>query len=123
MEGPPAEIADAPTALEVALLVSAVALTLAPGVVPAELTDALAGPAVTLVETPRALPPACAMTQGGVGQLRTVALDGDVQIILQRQRDRVLQGKVEIAGAQQALDAGGIRQIVRRVSPRDGMGR
>src|SRR5665647_1659979 len=60
MAGPEEEMALAPTALAVALLVRAVALTLAPGVVPELETDALEGPAVTLVETPRARPPASA---------------------------------------------------------------
>ena len=45
MAGPPAEITLAPTALEVALLARAVALTLVPGVVPALVTEALDGPA------------------------------------------------------------------------------
>ena len=60
MLGPPAEITLAPTALELALLARAVALTFAPGVVPALVTEALEGPAVTLVDTPRAKPPASA---------------------------------------------------------------
>src|SRR5450756_458107 len=60
MAGPEEERALAPTALAVALLVSAPALTLLPAVVPELETDALEGPAVTLVETPRAKPPACA---------------------------------------------------------------
>src|SRR5450759_2302032 len=51
MAGPEEERALAPTALAVALLVSAPALTLLPAVVPELETDALEGPAVTLVET------------------------------------------------------------------------
>jgi len=60
MAGPEAEMTLAPTALAVALLARAVALTLAPGVVPALETDALDGPPNTPVETPRAKPPASA---------------------------------------------------------------
>src|SRR5260370_11221814 len=58
--GPPEEITAAPTALEVALLEIAPALLFVPAVVPELETEALEGPLNTLVETPRAEPPACA---------------------------------------------------------------
>ena len=69
------------------------------------MTEALEGPLSTLVETPRAKPPASACQQRRVRQLRPVALDGDVQVVLQRQRDRILQGEIEVAGAQQRIQA------------------
>src|SRR5689334_2787098 len=50
----------APTADDVPELATEAAFWLVPGVVPELLTDALLGPAVTLVETPRANPPASA---------------------------------------------------------------
>src|ERR1017187_5739736 len=58
--GPEEEIALAPTALEVALLEIAPALTFVPAMVPELETDALEGPLNTLVETPLAKPPASA---------------------------------------------------------------
>ena len=58
--GPPEEITAAPTALDVALLEIAPALLFVPAVVPELETDALEGPLSTLVETPRAEPPASA---------------------------------------------------------------
>ena len=51
----------APTAEEEALLDAAETLSVVPGVVPALETDALEGPAVTLVETPVAKAPASAL--------------------------------------------------------------
>ena len=47
---------------------------------------------------------------------RPVSLDCDVEIILQGQRDGVLQGEIDIAGAYQALQTIGIRQVGRRNS-------
>ena len=93
------------------------AFWLVPGVVPEALTVAPAGPAVTLVETPRANPPASACMHRGVGDLRPVALDRDVEIVLERQRDRVLQREVQVAAAQQRFEAAGIRQV-RAAAPR-----
>jgi hypothetical protein len=58
MAGPEEESALAPTALDEALLEIAPALLFAPAVVPELETDALDGPLKTLVETPRANPPA-----------------------------------------------------------------
>ena len=72
------------------------AFWLVPGAVPDALTEALLGPAVTVVETPRANPPACAPADGGVGDLRPVALDGDIQIVLERQGDGVLQDRYRL---------------------------
>ena len=54
------------------------------------------------------------LQQRCVGQLRAVALDGDIQVVLQRQGDGVLQREIEVAGAQQRFQAGGIRQPDRR---------
>src|SRR5579863_9224432 len=59
-EGPDCWMTLPPTADAVPALAWEVAFWLLPGVVPALLTEALAGPAVTVVETPRAKPPASA---------------------------------------------------------------
>ena len=82
-----------PTADEVAVLACEEAFWLVPGVVPELVTDALLGPAVTVVDTPRANPPACACSHRGIGDLRAVALDRDIQVVLERQRDGVLQAR------------------------------
>ena len=55
---------------------------------------ALVGPAVTEVETPCANRAGLGAHHLGVGDLRTVALDFDVQIVLERQGDGVLQGEI-----------------------------
>src|SRR5258708_3548324 len=50
----------------------------------------------------------------GIGDLWTVTLQGDVEIVLERQRDRVLQRKIELAGVQQRFESGRVREVDRR---------
>ena len=51
--------------------------------------------------------------QVGIGNAHVVALDGDVHIVLQRQRDCVVHRQHEFAVLQHRLDAWGIAQIGR----------
>ena len=52
--------------------------------------------------------------QIGVGQIETVALDFDVDIVFERQSDGVLQRQVQVPGAHQPVQAAGIGVIDRR---------
>ena len=103
-----------PTAESVAELVCEADVLVAPGTVPAAFTVALDGPAVTLVETPRAKPPAIGLQQIGLGDHRVVPLDRDVQVVFERQRDRILKRQVEVSGAQKLLQPVRVRHVDRR---------
>ena len=89
-------------------------MLVAPGTVPAAFTVALDGPAVTLVETPRAKPPAIGLQQIGLGDHRVVSLDRDVQVVFERQRDRILKRQVQVSGAQKLLQPVRVRHVDRR---------
>ena len=47
----------------------------------------------------------------GIGDIQVVARDGNIEIVLERQRDRVVQRKVELAIVHQRVDARGVGQI------------
>src|SRR6185437_479887 len=49
----------------------------------------------------------------GVRQREVVALNGDVEVVLQRQGDGIVERKVQLAVAQQALDAIAVGKIPR----------
>ena len=54
----------------------------------------------------------------GVGDVQVVARDGDVKIVLERQRDGIVERQVELAVAHQGIDARGVGQVRRRQVPR-----
>ena len=49
----------------------------------------------------------------GVSNVQVIASDGDVEIILERQRDRVIQRKVQLAIVHKLVDASRVREIWR----------
>ncbi len=49
--------------------------------------------------------------QAGVGLERAVALQGDIQVVLERQGNGVLEGEIDLAGPQQRFEAVGVGQI------------
>ena len=64
-------------------------------------------------EPVRNAPPALARSKIRIGNQRTIALDFDVDIILDRQRDGVLEREVEVAAAQQRIEARGVAFVYR----------
>ena len=70
------------------------------------------------VFTPSVGAPAFARKNIGIGDVQVVARDGDVEIVLQRQRNRVIQRQIELALVHQRIDACGVRQIRRGQVPR-----
>ncbi len=54
----------------------------------------------------------------GISDIQVIARDGDVEIVLERQRDGVIQRQVELAVVHELVDARGIRKIRRRQVPR-----
>ncbi len=60
----------------------------------------LAGGANTLVATGRGESARLRAQQVVIRHLRPVALDFEIQVVLQRQRDGILQRKVQVAAAQ-----------------------
>jgi hypothetical protein len=54
----------------------------------------------------------------GVGNVQVVAGDGDVKIVLQRERDRIIERQVELAVAHEGIDTGRVGQVGRRQVPR-----
>src|SRR4029077_10701125 len=53
----------------------------------------------------------------GVGDVEIVALDCDVEIVFQRQRDSVIQRQVELALVHELIDSRGVREIWLRHVP------
>ncbi len=54
----------------------------------------------------------------GVSDVQVVARDGDIQVVLQRERDGVIERQVELAVPHQGIDARGVGQVRRRQMPR-----
>ncbi len=54
----------------------------------------------------------------GVGDVQVVARDGDIEIVFERQRNGVIQRKIELAVVHELVDARSVGQIRRRQMPR-----